>query len=220
MPDMFSVYDPTLPEYWETVIGEKTTDNLVSEIERSKQIPLDTFLCALGIPSLGAQTAHIIATEFKHLAIVLDPKSDFCSLKGIGPTTGALIKQGLRIISREIAIWLAFHGPDIVGSLKKKRKRGYIGTPPEDHILAGKSVLFTGTLSIPRGRAQKAVEKCGATVTMFPTKGLGICVAADPHSYSRKIRKVRELNASGSFITIWGEKEFRLNVPTAYQDDD
>ncbi len=219
LPDMFSVYNPELPPYWEEIIGQKTALNLLAEVEAHKKIPLETFLCALGITSLGAQTARIIAAEFKTLGNVLSPKSDFCSIKGIGPITGALIKQGLGIVNPEIAIWLAFYGPDIVSFAKKKRKRGYIGKPPEEHVLAGKSVLFTGPLSIPRAQAEAAVEKCGATVTMFPTKGLGVLVAADPHSYSRKIRKVREFNASGSFITIWSEKEFRLNVPTAYSDE-
>lgn len=65
------------------------------------------------------------------------------------------------------------------------------------------SVCFTGSLSIPRGKASELAEQAGFEVKSSVTKGLTYLVMADPNSTSSKAQKARKLGTA-----VIGETEF------------
>jgi DNA ligase (NAD+) len=78
-----------------------------------------------------------------------------------------------------------------------------VQSPVDDtpNPLRGKNVLFTGTLSIPRIRAQHLAESAGASPANSVGKKLDYLIAGE--SPGGKLAKARELG-----VTVIDEKEF------------
>jgi DNA ligase (NAD+) len=138
--------------------GEKSVANLLEQIERARSTPFERFLVALGIPEVGSATAHSLALHFATLdelrAATLD---ELQHVEGIGPEVAASIRA-----------W--FNRPENAELLAHFAAGGQRVTYPRVEIdtsspLAGKSVVFTGTLSaMGRAEAKKLVESLGGKV--------------------------------------------------------
>ena len=171
-------------------LGEKSADNLIRAIDRSRRVSLSRFLYALGIPHVGEHLAEVLARHFGSLAALRQA------------TAEELTKV------REV-------GPEVAGSL-----RGWFDTPERaravDRLLrevtplppttpagkgSGKTFLFTGTLSMPRARAADLVRKEGGTVATGISRKVDFLVEGADAGGKRT--KARELG-----IATLTEKEF------------
>lgn len=66
-------------------MGDKSAQNLMEAIEKSKNQPLDRLIFALGIPYIGANAAKILARHFKSLeALQKVSKEELEQIEGIG----------------------------------------------------------------------------------------------------------------------------------------
>jgi DNA polymerase-3 subunit epsilon len=104
------------------------------------------------------------------------------------------------------------------------RKPSYAGSKfatigAADGPMQGEVVVFTGSLSIPRGEAAKMAAAVGCDVADTVTKKTTILVVGDQdlratrgQEKSSKHRKCEAMNASGARIRIVGESDFRLLV--------
>ncbi len=88
--------------------------------------------------------------------------------------------------------------------------------------LAGETVVFTGKMEIPRGRAAEAAAKMGCNVADIVNKRTTILVVGDQdlrrtkgNEKSSKHRKAEDMIASGTPIRIVGESDFMLIVGPA-----
>ena len=173
---------------------EKRTDNLLREIDKSRDCELDSFLMAVGIPNVGRRTARDLAQHFGTLEnirkagtaelsaideigdVVAQSIADFFS----DPETGALIE---RLLS--------------VGVSPKQAAQG-----PSEGPLTGKTVVATGTLvHFTRSQIEDAIRALGGTAAGSVSKKTSFVVAGE--NAGSKLDKARQLG-----IPVLSEEEF------------
>jgi len=158
-------------------MGEKSAQNLVASIERSKATTLARFLFALGIRDVGEATAELLARHFRRIEAL--ESADLDALQDapeIGPIVAAHIK----------AFFAQPHNREVIEQL---RTRG-VHWPAEPERtegpkpLLGKSFVLTGTLSsMTRDEAKARIEALGGRVTGSVSKKTDYVVyGTDPGS--------------------------------------
>lgn len=152
---------------------------------------LARFLSALGIRHVGEQTARLLASHFQSVdALAAASVESLQALPDVGPEVAAAIRAFFSAPAnhellekfREIGLWPTSEGtaPSMTGQ--------------SAGALAGKSILFTGTLSIPRGQAQALAEAAGATPVNGVSRKLDYLVAGEkPGS---KLEKAKTLGVA------------------------
>ena len=178
-------------------LGDKSADNLLSAIEQSKQTDFAHVLNALGIPNVGVRTAVQLAEHFGDISkLRLADKAALLELSDIGEKIADNITEyfsnpkNLELIERlrSYGIRLAETGP--------KREL------PSDHVLSGKSMLFTGTLaSMTRDEAAQLAQACGAKIVSSISKKTDILVAGA--AAGSKLTKAQALG-----VQVMAEQEF------------
>ena len=140
-------------------MGEKSAQNLLDNLERSKETTLARFLYALGIPQVGEATAEALAEHFGTLEALMDAdREKLEEIPNVGPTMAEDIH----------AFFHEKHNRDVIAALRKAgirwpivKRRSREGLP-----LAGKSFVITGGLSsMSRDEAKKKLQALGATVS-------------------------------------------------------
>ncbi|MDP1574007.1 MAG: NAD-dependent DNA ligase LigA [Coxiellaceae bacterium] len=173
--------------------AEKSADNLLASIEKSKATTLARFIYALGISDVGESTATILADEFHTIDALL--KADEIRLQqvaDIGPVVSreitAFFKEPHNISLINALINSGIHWPKIIKSM----------TLP----LKGKSFVITGTLTaFSREEAAEKLKALGATVSgSVSSKTYAVVVG---ESAGSKYDKAQQLG-----VTCLGEKEF------------
>lgn len=160
--------------------AEKSADNLLEAIERSKDIALPRFVYALGIRNVGEHVAGLLALHYGSLeAIAAAPAEELISIREIGPEVAA----------------------SVTGFFSNERNRktvddllvqGVAPKPPErtaaDLPLAGKAFVFTGALEgITRSEAKSRVQALGGRVSSSVSAKTDYVVAgSDPGSKHEK----------------------------------
>jgi DNA ligase (NAD+) len=175
--------------------GEISIRNLFDAIEGSKKRPLGNFLAALGIPHVGATTAHYLASEVGSVDRLLQMSADELeALDGIGPIVAQAIAEYFADAqNRAVIERLRAAGVDPRAELRKK------GGP-----LEGKNFVVTGTLAdFSRSQAEKAIEDLGGKVTGSVSKKTDYVVAGESPG-ATKFNKAQELG-----IEILDEDAFK-----------
>ncbi|OHA18052.1 MAG: hypothetical protein A2836_03630 [Candidatus Taylorbacteria bacterium RIFCSPHIGHO2_01_FULL_45_63] len=152
--------------------AEKSVDNLLESIEKSRKQTLPRFLVALSIPQVGEETAEDLAKHFKTIEAIENAEfEDLEKIDGVGPIVGravvdffkdrihkALVKRLLKFVELE------------------KVKVPAKGAAP----LAGKSFVLTGTLSsMSRDEAKAKIKALGGDVIGSVSKNTSYVVAGD-----------------------------------------
>lgn len=174
--------------------GDKSAQNLLNSIARSKNPPLDKFFYALGIRHVGERTAKLLADHFGSMERLMTAKIEYLTaLNEIGPEIAASI-FGFFHEHRNIEVLDKFRN---AGVLPQKRKY-----EAANNLLKEKSFVFTGTLSsMGRNEAKALVESLGGTVHSVITAKTNYVVAgSEPGS---KINKARSQG-----IAVISEDEF------------
>ena len=171
---------------------EKSTDNLLAAIERSKGAELWRFIHGLGIPHVGAAAAKDLAGRFGGLdALAAARLEDFLGEKkatliaGIGETMAqAIVTHFNQPRNRTLVAELVALG---VSPPVPAARAGSAGG-----VLSGKTFVLTGTLPhLTREEATARIEAAGGKVSGSVSKKTGYVLAgADPGS---KLDKARTL---------------------------
>lgn len=177
-------------------MADKSASNLMAAIEESKSVNVDRFLFGLGIPLVGEHVARVLLEAFGAIETLSRQSVDEMQrIHGIGPEVAQSVAE-------------FFGEPKNGEMIQRLFQAGVKPIPlemPEHRAetpLSGKTVVFTGTISIARADAKKAVEDAGGEVTGSVSKKTDFVVAgADPGS---KLDKARELG-----VKILDEEEFR-----------
>ncbi len=174
-------------------MAEKSANNLLAAIEQSKTPPLEKFLYALGIRHVGEHMARVLARSFKTLnSLMAATEADLLAIRDVGPEVASSITGFCSEQSNK----------RVIEKFRKAGVKPIEKSHPKDARLAGKSFVFTGTLSrLTRNEAKAIVESLGASATDSVTKTTDYVVAGE--SPGSKIGKAR---ASG--LKIIDEKEF------------
>ena len=152
-------------------MGDKSAQNLVAALEKSKHTTLDRFLYALGIREVGDATARTLAREFGRLAALMDATEERLEkVRDIGPVVASHIVQFFRqahnreVIDRLVAAGICW--PDV--------------EPVEHEPLEGNTYVLTGTLSgITREEAKQKLQALGAKVSGSVSKKTTAVIAGE-----------------------------------------
>jgi DNA ligase (NAD+) len=171
-------------------LGEKSADNLVRAIEASRRVPLSRFLFALGIPLVGEHLSEVLARHYGSLEALRDaPEEELRKVREVGPEVAASIRAHFEVPRNRRSLDRLLRE---VAPLSPQARAGKA---------SGKTFLFTGTLSMPRARAQELVRREGGSVAPGISGKVDYLVAGeDPGS---KLAKARELG-----VAVLTESEF------------
>ena len=178
-------------------MADKSAQNIIDAIEKSKTKPLSKFLYALGIRHVGETTAEDLACHFLRLNDFFRlSEEDLMEVEGIGPEVAASVIQFFRDKKNKESIEL----------LKKAGVKVIEPKIKEKGKLTGKTFLFTGTLkTFGRDEVRNLVESMGGmTVSSVSKKVDFVVVGEDPGS---KSDKAKELG-----IKILTEEEFKKMI--------
>lgn len=160
--------------------GEKSVANLFAQIEERRRVPFERFLMALSIPEVGPATARLFAQHFASLEALARASLDELQLvHGVGPELAASVRawfdepRNRAFVERLFAGGVEIVYPDHAA-----------GAGP----LAGKTIVFTGTLAgLTRAEAKRLAEDAGAKVASAVSSKTDYLVAgADAGSKARK----------------------------------
>jgi DNA ligase (NAD+) len=171
-------------------MGEKSAENLLKQIEKSKNLNLSRLLHALGIRFTGEKAAKLIANKFKSLEnIITAPYQELIEIDGIGEKTAKAVKD----------FFTDFDNMAIVNKLIQAGVNTKEKEEQKSKQLAGKTFVLTGELqNFTRKEAKQLLESLGAKVTSSVSKKTtGVIAGENPGS---KLKKAKDLS-----IEILGE---------------
>ena len=184
--------------------GDQSLENLETALEDKKNIKLPRFIFALGIPQIGQATARTLAKQYGSLAgwrramdlakdHASDSYQDLINIDGIGSSTAA----GILLFFAEDQNRAVVDDLDYLLSVQE-----FIAPDEDTSLVAGKTVVFTGTLeTLGRSEAKVKAETLGAKVAGSVSKKTDIVIAG-PGAGS-KLKKAEELG-----IQIMTEQEW------------
>jgi DNA ligase (NAD+) len=202
-PDIFRLpeheQDICLREGW----GKISAAKLSAAIEARKTIGLARFIFSLGIRRIGENNAKLLARHYTSYAnwrenmlaatqIGSEARQELGSISGIGPA-----------IATDLAAFFSEqHNLETLNALEAILTITDAETAGATSPLAGKTIVFTGTLSMARPEAKARAELLGAKVTESVSKKTDyVVIGADAGS---KAAKAAELG-----LTILSEAQFR-----------
>jgi DNA ligase (NAD+) len=173
-------------------MGEKSAENVLSEIADSKTLPLERVIFGLGIRFVGERTAQFLAEHFGSLdAIMKASAEELEEVNEVGP----------RIAESIVEFFADEHNRKLVSDLRKAGLT-FTGQKKEKGTkLAGKTFVLTGTLERhTRDEAKKMIEDAGGRVSGSVSKKTDYVVAGS--DAGSKLDKARELG-----VSVIGEEE-------------
>lgn len=166
-------------------MAEKSANNVLASIEKSKQTTLPRFLFGLGIRHVGEATAKELARHFGKMDAIMDATLD--QLLQV-PDVGPIVAQSLRTFFDQP------HNREVVEQLRACGVTWTEGEPTAGASLplAGQTFVLTGTLpTLSRDQAKDMLEALGAKVAGSVSKKTH-CVVAGAEAGS-KLDKAQEL---------------------------
>ncbi len=172
--------------------GEKKISNLLTAIEKSKHIPLDRYLYAIGIEGVGRVAARDLAdfgSVEKVAALTLE---ELLAMEDIGEIT-----------ARSILSYFADEkNRSELARLEALGVRPFVKEKAVGGIFAGEAVVLTGTLAaMSRPEAQKRIEALGGVCQSSVSQKTTLVVAGE--KAGSKLEKAQKLG-----VKIIGEEEF------------
>ncbi len=182
--------------------GLKSINNLLEEIENSKNNSLERLLFGLSIRHVGTKTANILAKNFKNIDNIIKAEfDDISDIKDIGP-----------IIAKSVNEYFQNENNlKIIEKLKEHQvNMTYLKTiNTEETEFTDKTFVLTGTLTrFTREEATEKIEMLGGIVTTSVSKKTDVVIAGT--EAGSKLKKAKALN-----ITVWKEEEF-INTLSKY----
>jgi DNA ligase (NAD+) len=195
IPDLYKLKPEELEQLER--MGGKSSQNLLEEIEKSKQNDLSRLIFALAIRHVGERTAQVLADRFKELKALAQASTEKLEeIEDVGPK----VAQSLVFF---------FQQPKNLELIQKLEESGLNfsskSTGDEaagEHPLAGKTFVLTGALSeLTRDEARSRIEALGGKVTSSLSAGTDYLVVGD--SPGSKLKKAQNLGTN-----LLSEEEF------------
>ncbi|MGG4365923.1 NAD-dependent DNA ligase LigA [Bacillus subtilis] len=179
-------------------MGEKSTENLISSIQKSKENSLERLLFGLGIRFIGSKAAKTLAMHFESLEnLKKASKEELLAVDEIGEKMADAVityfhkEEMLELLNelQELGVNTLYKGP-------KKVK-----AEDSDSYFAGKTIVLTGKLEeLSRNEAKAQIEALGGKLTGSVSKNTDLVIAGE--AAGSKLTKAQELN-----IEVWNEEQ-------------
>jgi len=192
IPDLYSLKYEDLVNLER--MGPKSSQNLLDEIEKSKQRNVDRLIFALGIRHVGERTAQTLASHFKGLDnLARAAYEDLIQVEDVGPKVAE-------------SIVFFFKQPENTDLMNKLKEADLNFTLKEEKgaekPLAGLTFVLTGKFTtLTREEAAETIEKKGGKVSSSVSSKTNYVVAGE--SPGSKLNRAQSLN-----IPAIDEKEF------------
>lgn len=176
-------------------LGQKMSEKILNEIEKSKTVTLSNFLGSMSLDMLGrSEAANLVEFGLTELSDWKSLKSkDLLRFDGFQQT------KANRICNSVAENWTEIEELSKILVIKKKEKTmSNVGGR-----LSGNSFCFTGAMSVPRKELQEMVTDNGGIVKDSVVSGLDYLVADDPNSGTTKNKKAQKLG-----VQIISENDF------------
>lgn len=179
-------------------LGEKSVDNLLDSIEKSKEQPFEKVLFGLGIRYVGAGAAKKLVKHFKSIdAIINATKEEIENVNEIGPSIAASLEQ-------------FFCNSQNIENIRSLKTAGLRFVANNEYstaeTLSGQTFVLTGTLkNFTREEAKVEIEKRGGKVSSSVSSKTDYVLAGE--SSGSKLKKAESLG-----IKIISESEFDLLI--------
>jgi DNA ligase (NAD+) len=166
--------------------AEKSAQNLIDAIERSKHATLSKFLYALGILHVGEYAAKLLSENFERLEDLYNVKPErIMEVRHIGEKIAQSVAdffndpENLRTIEKLKTLGLKITSPDFKGKRKEKRS------------LDGLTFVITGSLPKPRKEVENMIEALGGHTSSSVSRSTDYLVfGEEPGS---KLQKAKSL---------------------------
>lgn len=175
-------------------MAEKSAENLIAGIEKSKQQPFERVLYGLGIRFVGKTVAKDLTKAFPHIEQLMEAtEEDLLAVDSIGP----------RIAKSVIDFFAEPRSRELIERLRSKDLQFEAEVQElASNRLEGKKIVLTGTLpTLSRKEASELIEKHGGKTVSSVSKNTDYVLAGE--SAGSKLDKAQQLG-----ITVWGEEEF------------
>lgn len=161
---------------------DKKIDNFLASVEKSKSVPLDRFINALGIENIGKKSARDLAERFGSISELM--KADESTLVEVDEIGD--------IVAESITSYFGKHG----WLIEKFKEIGidpkFNVVKPTGGVLTGKKLVLTGTLpTLTRTEATELIEKAGGTTSSSVSKSTDYVLAGE--NAGSKLDKARSL---------------------------
>ena len=176
-------------------MGEKSVDNLLNAIEKSKESSLDKVIFALGILNVGKKAGKILAEKYLNLSNFMNATlEELINLDDVGQITAESIldylsdDNNIQFINDLISVGM--------------NPQYEVTAVNSDNIFSGKTVVLTGKLvELTRNEAKEFLEKNGAKVTGSVTSKTDLVIAGE--KAGSKLEKAEQLG-----IEVINEEQF------------
>ncbi len=182
--DIYSINKEQLLDLEKT--KDKSAQNLIDAIEKSKVQPLWRLIVAFGIRHVGPQAAKVLTKKYSNLYEIIDADlQELSELEGVGEVIAKSIKDffsnkdNLKLVKRLDQAGLNITSDSkVVESVSEK--------------LAGKTFVLTGTLpNLTRDQAAEIIEANGGKVTSSVSKNTDYLLAGE--KAGSKLEKAEKL---------------------------
>ena len=178
-------------------MAEKSAQNIIDGVEKSKQIPYEKVLYGIGIKHVGETVAKKLAKNFPSIDDLKNAtEEELCQVEDIGSKIAESIVSYLQNPEN----W------DMIERLRSygvQLEKGENTTEILSTVLEGKTFLFTGKLSLfTREQAEEMVEKHGGKNISAVSKNLNYLVVGE--KAGSKLKKAQDIGT----ITILDEQQF------------
>jgi DNA ligase (NAD+) len=174
-------------------MAEKSADNVIKAIEKSKNQPLWRLIAALGVHHIGGQSAQILAERFGSLdALMSAGQQELAEIDQIGPTMAESVYEYFRNSVNKAVI-----DELLAAGVKPKQPRA-----KRSDKLMGKTIVVTGTLeNFSRQQAEQMIRQAGGKVSSSVSKRTDFVLAG--REAGSKLQKAQKLR-----IEVINEKQF------------
>lgn len=178
-------------------MAEKSAQNILNALEKSKNTTLGRFIYALGIREVGVVTANQLASHFGFLQRIIDASVE--QLLEV-PDVGAIVAAYVR------NFFLEPHNLSVIEQLQKAGVHWQEQEPvqTDDLPLSGQTAVITGTLvesGMSRGEANERLEALGCKVAGSVSAKTSFVVAGE--KAGSKLTKAQQLE-----VKVLNEEEF------------
>ncbi|MYF47999.1 MAG: NAD-dependent DNA ligase LigA, partial [Candidatus Dadabacteria bacterium] len=136
--------------------AEKSAQNLLEEIEKSRDISFERFINSLSIKHVGTRIAQLLAKEFRTPENLMKASDeDLLRIDGVGEELAQSVIKFFENPERRTVVEALLQKITVE---KEPEPSG------ENEKIAGKTFVLTGTLSIPREETKREIERLGGKV--------------------------------------------------------
>lgn len=191
--DIFKLYNHKKDLIELEGFGEKSVENILNAIEKSKGNSLEKFIFALGIPNVGEKTSKILAKKFKTMENFMN--ATFDELNDIYDVGSIIAKSIINYFNVD------YNKNQVMDLIKiGVNDTCLLSTSVEDENFVNKTFVITGTLNSARDEIREKIELRGGKVTDSVSKKTSVVIVGEkPGSKYDKAQKLG--------IEIWNEEK-------------